>query len=197
MINYIKGKLISKTNGITLLENNGIGYSIHCSNVTLSKLPLEGSEIKLFCYLNVKEDGFTLFGFFNEEEKKMFLKLINISGVGPKVGLAILSGIDLGSLAIAIITGDTKAISKIKGIGKKTAERIILELKEKIVPDEFDLINNHSDKIVLDTDTNDAIVALKSLGFGQVEAYNAVKKAKANAKTIEELIALALKSLYT
>lgn len=195
MLAYIKGKITSVANGAVIIENNGIGYLLHCSNVTLSKLPREGSETIIFTYMHVKEDALTLFGFSAEEEKTMFLKLINISGVGPKAGLAILSGIDLGSLAIAIITGDTKAISKVKGVGKKTAERVILELKEKIVPDEFDLLSTDSVKLDLDANTNDAIIALKSLGFGQTEAYNAVKKAKGSANSIEELIALSLKNL--
>lgn len=196
MIGFIKGALVDNSEGTILLENNGIGYEIAVSNTTLAQISGKG-EVKLFTYLNVREDGLYLYGFSTKEEKNMFLKLISISGVGPKVALGILSGIELNNLIIAIISSDTKTLSKIKGIGKKTAERIVLELRESLDVDNNLLFEGGSEDAIdtLDKDTMDAISALRSLGIGQKEAVDAVKKAKAKASNIEELISIALRSL--
>ena len=196
MIGFIKGALVDNSEGTILLENNGIGYEIAVSNTTLAQISGKG-EVKLFTYLNVREDGLYLYGFSTKEEKNMFLKLISISGVGPKVALGILSGIELNNLIIAIISSDTKTLSIIKGIGKKTAERIVLELRESLDVDNNLLFEGGSEDAIdtLDKDTMDAISALRSLGIGQKEAVDAVKKAKAKASNIEELISIALRSL--
>lgn len=196
MIGFIKGALVDNSEGTILLENNGIGYEIAVSNTTLAQISGKG-EVKLFTYLNVREDGLFLYGFSTKEEKNMFLKLISISGVGPKVALGILSGIELNNLIIAIISSDTKTLSKIKGIGKKTAERIVLELRESLDVDNNLLFEGGNEDIIdtLDKDTMDAISALRSLGIGQKEAVDAVKKARAKASNIEELISIALRSL--
>ncbi|NCA91986.1 Holliday junction branch migration protein RuvA [bacterium] len=196
MIGFIKGALVDNSEGAILLENNGIGYEIAVSNTTLAHISGKG-EVKLFTYLNVREDGLYLYGFATKEEKNMFLKLISISGVGPKVALGILSGIELNNLIIAIISSDTKTLSKIKGIGKKTAERIVLELRESLDVDNNLLFEGGNEDIIdtLDKDTMDAISALRSLGIGQKEAVDAVKKARAKASNIEELISIALRSL--
>jgi len=197
MIDFIKGALIRKEQGSAVIETGcGLGFILFCSTATLSELP-ESGEVKLYSYLHVKDDGITLFGFRSIEERAMFLRLITVSGVGPKVALALLSGMPLSALALAILTSDTKAVCKVKGIGKKTAERIFLELKEKIEPEELPDTNLQIASFKHDSDATDAVIALKSLGFGQSEAYNAVKKARANASSIEELIAQALKHLST
>jgi len=197
MIDFIKGALIRKEQGSAVIETGcGLGFALLCSTATLSELP-ESGEVKLYSYLHVKDDGITLFGFRSIEERAMFLRLITVSGVGPKVALALLSGMPLSALALAILTSDTKAVCKVKGIGKKTAERIFLELKEKIEPEELPDTNLQIASFKHDSDATDAVIALKSLGFGQSEAYNAVKKARANASSIEELIAQALKHLST
>lgn len=196
MIGFIKGIIVDTTENSVILENNGIGYNIFVSNTTLTQIQTK-QTVCLFTYLNVREDALNLYGFATKEEKNMFLKLITISGVGAKVALGILSGIEVKNLMIAIISADTKTLSKIKGIGKKTAERIILELKGslevdssllqgEIVAEEFD---------ALDKDMIDAVSALRSLGITQSEAVKAVKKAKVDATNIEELIALSLRSL--
>ena len=131
MIAYIKGKVIDEFDDGVVLENNGIGYEIQCSAGLLQKL-LTDREGGVYTYLQVKEDGLSLFGFDNKEEKHMFLKLISISGIGPKMAMSILSGMRVSELATAIATSDVKGLSKIKGLGKKTAERIILELRESV-----------------------------------------------------------------
>ena len=131
MIGYIKGKVLSAQAGVILLENNGIGYEITCSAAVYQKLAQEKSG-EVYTYLAVREDDISLYGFISPEEKNMFLKLITVSGVGPKMGITVLSNMKLSDLAVKIATSDVKGLSSIKGLGKKTAERIILELREKI-----------------------------------------------------------------
>ncbi len=196
MIGFIKGIIVDTTENSVILENNGIGYNIFVSNTTLTQIQTK-QTVCLFTYLNVREDALNLYGFATKEEKNMFLKLITISGVGAKVALGILSGIEVKNLMIAIISADTKTLSKIKGIGKKTAERIILELKGSLEVDssllQGEIVGEEFD--ALDKDMIDAVSALRSLGITQSEAVKAVKKAKVDAKNIEELIALSLRSL--
>ena len=160
MIGYIKGNVIGATDTTVLLENNGIGYEIICSASVYQKLLAQKSG-EVYTYLGVKEDGISLYGFSSVEEKNMFLKLITVSGVGPKSGIAVLSAMDLSSLATMIATSDVKGLSKIKGLGKKTAERIILELREKVEESLFDgqqQVNKAEDN----QDDQDAIIALMS-----------------------------------
>ena len=198
MIGYIKGQITEIGDTYVILENNGIGYYISVTSSTLTKAT-QSSSLQLYTYLNVREDGLFLYGFSTKEEKTMFLKLITISGVGPKAALSILSGIDLNKLMVAILNQDIKTISKIKGIGKKTAERIVLELKENLnsfaeellEKEDFTIINNHE----LNEDAQDAIYALRGLGFTQHEAERAVKKALPQAKDLQELISISLRSL--
>ncbi len=196
MFSYIKGKLTHAANNTAIIESGGIGYDISVSLNTMLKLPPIDREVKLFTFMSVKEDGITLYGFDSLEEKNMFLKLTTISGIGPKMGMAILSGIDLSSLALAIISRDAKLLSTIKGVGKKTAERIILELKEKITADDSALPQDAyiAQPNGLDNDAADAVSALRTLGISQQDAYKAVQAAKPHSRTIEELIANALKN---
>ncbi len=191
MLAFISGNVVSAREGSIVLENNGIGYELMVSNNTLTSLGAVGNNIQLFSYLQVKEDSICLYGFYSQEEKSMFLKLISVSGIGPKVAMSILSGTSLSSLAIAIITEDAKTLSKIKGIGKKTAERLILELKENISKED----TGEEVKVItgFNKETDDAINALIALGITRSEAYKAVMASVDEAKTIEELISLALK----
>ena len=131
MIAYIKGKILSADDNVLVIENNGLGYEVVCSAAAKTRLLASGGG-EVYTYLSVREDGVSLFGFDSPAEKNMFLKLISVSGVGPKMGIGILSGISLNDLAIAIAASDIKTLSKIKGLGKKTAERIVLELREAI-----------------------------------------------------------------
>lgn len=199
MIGYIKGEAVDFGEGYVVLENNGIGYEIFVSNTTNVKIRNGSKFVCLYTYLNVREDGLFLYGFYSREEKNMFLKLIGISGVGPKAALGILSGIELNTLMTAIMSSDIKTLSKVKGIGKKTAERIILELREEINADSKELLESLPSSVedfgTVDKDVADAISALRGLGFTQSEAFKAVKKAKPYAKTAEELVANALRNL--
>jgi Holliday junction DNA helicase RuvA len=195
MIGYIKGKVLSANSGVVLIENNGIGYEVICSAAVYQKLQEDkGGEV--YTYLAVREDDVSLYGFISPEEKNMFLKLITVSGVGPKMGITVLSNMKLSDLAVKIATSDVKGLSAIKGLGKKTAERIILELREKITADVE--VEEKSQAVVYedDGDNEDAIIALMSLGFTKQECVKAVKEAKANgAESIQQLISFALKSM--
>lgn len=199
MIGYIKGEIAEIGNGYVILDNGGIGYELSVSSNTITQIG-QTKYVHLYTYMAVREDGISLFGFYTKEEKNMFLKLITISGVGPKAALSILSGIELNKLMVAIINKDIKTLSKVKGIGKKTAERIILELKENLDAAAEAAIEGAIGEIIDDTentdqDTEDAIYALRGLGFTQAEAIKAVRKAKPLARDLQELIALSLKSL--
>ena len=132
MINFIYGEIASKNENSVVLDHNGIGFEIFVSTSTLSLIGQIGEMARVFTYMNVKEDELSLYGFLSIEEKNMFLKIINVSGIGPKMALQILSGLSLSDLAVAIKNEDIKLLSTIKGLGKKTAERLALELKDKI-----------------------------------------------------------------
>ena len=197
MIGYIKGKVLLHSDNVVLLENGGIGYEITCSTSALNKL-IENKQGEVFTYLAVREDGVSLYGFISAEEKNMFLKLISVSGVGPKMGITILSNMNLSDLAVKIATSDVKGLSSVKGLGKKTAERIILELREKITLDASDdgKVIEEVKNFVPDSDGEDAVIALMSLGFTKAECLSAVKDAKSHGvETIEGLIAYAIKNI--
>lgn len=196
----ITGKVIFYEEGKVVLENNGIAYELGVSANTLSVFAKKGEIVTAYTYLKVAEDEMSLYGFYSKEEKAMFINLISVSGVGPKTALQILSGIDLQRLAIAIVNGDSKTLSKVKGLGKKTAERIILELKEKISQvgggDDGDSFfgllggeDNSKDEIV-----NDAVLALVSLGIPKTDAVKAVAVARSKTDKLENIITLALRS---
>ena len=194
MIGYIKGKVISFEDGVVVLENNGIGYEVTCVNSVYQKLLSDG-EGEVFVYTSVKEDGITLYGFGNMKEKSVFLKLITVSGVGPKMAVGILSGMSIDQLTVAIATGDVKAISTIKGLGKKTAERIILELQDKLGTGDV-TITNAKQTVTVDKDAEETIQALMSLGFTRSESMRAVQIAMDNgAKGVEQILALAIKNI--
>ena len=196
MIAYIKGKVMDEFEGGVVLENNGIGYEIQCSAGLLQKL-LTDREGGVYTYLQVKEDGLSLFGFDNKEEKHMFLKLISISGIGPKMAMSILSGMRVSELATAIATSDVKGLSKIKGLGKKTAERIILELRES-VSKEAEIASDEIPSVVapFSSEDEDAVIARMGLGFSGVQSRAAVKTAKERgAKSIQDIITFALQSM--
>lgn len=193
MIGYIKGKLLSHIDGTVILENNGIGYEIMCSaSVYQEIVNNKGGEV--FTYLAVREDGISLYGFISPEEKEMFLKLISVSGVGPKMGITVLSNMSLKDLALKIATNDVKGLSSVKGLGKKTAERIILELREKIGEVEGDTTQiSMPTKVEVD---NDAVIALMSLGFSKAESVKVLTEGIEKGVTgLENLIAYALKNI--
>lgn len=199
MIGYIKGKVIYSDAGTVLLENGGIGYEILCSGALFAKLVTD-KQGEAYTYMQVREDGISLFGFVSPEEKNMFLKLITVSGVGPKMGIGILSAMNINDIAVAIATSDVKMLSSVKGLGKKTAERIILELREKVTAGELKVseggkaavqtLEKMSDK------EEDTIVGLMSLGYTRAESAKAVKGAvEKGAESLEDIIMTALKSM--
>ncbi|MBQ3572640.1 MAG: Holliday junction branch migration protein RuvA [Clostridia bacterium] len=197
MIGYIKGKVIANSDNVILLENGGIGYEITCSVSAFSKM-MQDREGGLFTYLQLKEDGISLYGFASQEEKSMFLKLISVSGVGAKMGITVLGGMSLKDLALAIATSDVKSLSKIKGLGKKTAERIIVELRESVssVGDKSEGLESFAQSATIGNDGENAVLALISLGYNRSVAVKAVSGAIATgANAVEEIIAVALRSL--
>jgi len=180
MIGSIKGKIILQTEKFIIVETNGVGYKIYVSPDVLSKVknpPAGEEEIMFWTYTHVREDTLDLYGFLNLEEQEFFEMLINISGIGPRSALAILGIASIETLRKAIGTGDTSYLTKISGIGKKTAERIVIELRDKITKES----NNLTDTSL--RDELDALEALKSLGYSQNEAREALKKVSPNANT--------------
>ena len=198
MIGYIKGNVLHSHDGMVQIENNGIGYEVACSNSAYVKLVNDGHGA-IYTYMAVREDGVYLYGFSSIEEKNMFLKLISVSGVGPKMGITVLSNMYIGDLAVAIATSDVKALSKVKGLGKKTAERIILELREKVscldLPDEKPSKKKEVKEELPKVD-DDAVIALMSLGLSRQECVRLLVKAQDEGlTTIEEQIAFAIKNI--
>ena len=198
MIGYLKGKVLEITADSAIIVVGGVGYEAYCSASAFSKMAV-GNECEIYTYLQVSEaNGVQLYGFSSAQEKAMFLKLITVSGVGPKVGISVLSQMSVNDVAIAVATGDIKALSGVKGLGKKTAEKIIVELRDRIsAPVGNAAKDNDSVPFVsVAKEDEDAVVALISLGFTRAESEKAVAKAKANgAKTIEEIIMLSLKGM--
>ncbi len=191
MYNYIKGTLVEVGINSIVLENNGIGYELGVSGNTLADARDIGGQMKLHTYLYVREDTFALYGFSRAEEKALFMRLIEISGIGPKLAMQILSGYDLNTLTVAIATGDVKTLAKIKGLGKKTAELIVLNLREQLADDMTAADNAIG--AAMDSDLSDAIFALVSLGVSNTEAVKAVQTAAKTNSGVENIITAALK----
>ncbi|MDR2201350.1 MAG: Holliday junction branch migration protein RuvA [Clostridiales bacterium] len=193
MINYIKGVLSEVGENYVVVECGGVGYEIIATAGCFSVNAAIGKEVKIPVYMCVREDGVTLFGFSSREEKNIFGRLIGVSGIGPKAALNILSGVSASNLASAIARRDTTAISSVKGVGKKTAERIALELGDKITAEfnGFEAKSGTMPDIV--PQNNDAVIALMSLGYKRHEAEAAVAKAYKEGQTLEETVFKALK----
>jgi len=197
MIAYIRGTLAEKAPDRVVLEAGGVGYELLIPVSTFDRLPREGGETKLLAWHCVREDDEMLFGFATKEEREMFLKLTQVSGVGPKIALAILSGSAIGELSLAIASGNAKRISSIKGVGKKTAEKICVELKDKVSALAALAATSRRGADDRAPVIRDAILALTALGFGEEAANKMVTKVLADepgAKDAETLIRLALAS---
>lgn len=191
MIAYINGILKSKQEGEIIVDCGGIGYQIFISNNTLSSLPIENEEVEIYTYLHVREDEMVLYGFSSLEEKQLFFKMISVSDIGPKKAMGILSGMNLSDLMIAIATSDTKTLSRIKGLGAKTAERLCLELKDKINILGAVAYQQHEDSSVI----SQAIETLVSLGVNKTNAGDLVRSVAKDTNTLEEIITLALQNM--
>ncbi len=197
MISYVRGVLDYKEPNLVVVDINGIGYEVFVPLSTYQKLPAVGGQVKLHTYHHVREDAMQLYGFLSSEEKEVFELVLSISGVGTKVALSILSFISVNEFRRAIAQSDMKTLTKIPGIGKKSAERMVLELKDKIGDIHID---ERMLRLLEAESTNDAVSALLTLGASQSAAEYAVYRAERllgeDAK-IEDLIAQALKLLGT
>lgn len=201
MFSYIKGTIADIEEDLLVLEANQIGYQIRIPMTTLDKLPGIGQEIKIFTYMHVREDAISLFGFLTKDDLRIFRLLIGVNGIGPKGGLGILSTLSGDNLRFAVLSDDAKTLAKCQGIGKKTAQRIILDLKDKLkVEDAFaESIENPKESLPI-LDKNDpkqeAVLALTSLGYSNAEALKAVKQSKITEDMdSEQILKAALKNL--
>lgn len=196
MIAYIRGMLVEKSFDRVVLEAAGVGYELYIPVSTFDRLPREGEEVKLLAWHCVREDDEMLFGFATVAEREMFLKLTQVSGVGPKIAIAILSGSSIGELSLAIASGNSKRISAIKGVGKKTAEKICVELKDKVNAIEALASTSRSSKDDARAPMlRDAILALSALGFNEETANKMVTQviqANPSVADVETVIRLAL-----
>jgi len=196
MIAFIEGKIAEKEPTHVVIDIGGIGYHINISLQTFSEIKKK-EEVKLFTYLHVKEDSQTLYGFYTTMERRVFLHLLSINGVGPSTGLMIQSSLSPEELFSAIVHEDTRTIQSVKGIGGKTAQRIILELKDKFRKEGFIEKSTELTPAIDNTLMNEALSALLTLGISKTAAENsvaAILKKTGNQITLEELIKQALKS---
>lgn len=205
MYAYLKGLLEAVAEDSIIVEVSGIGYNVKVSATTIQSLPGIGEKLTIYTYTLVREDTFQLYGFLTRSDLEIFKKLITVNGVGPKGGLSILSVMDADALRFAIISGDAKAIAKAPGVGNKTAERVILDLKDKLSAD--DLLSNVSgsdtagifakEETAGDVRRKEAIEALTALGYPVMEASAAVREvAMDETTTVEQLLKDALKHLF-
>ena len=197
MFYSITGKVVFYEEGrLAVATPGGVAYELLVSNATLAKLGRQGETVTVYSRLAVAQDDVRLFGFYSKEEKAMFENLTSVGGVGGKLALQILSSVDVSTLAIAIVGGDAATLSKVKGIGKKTAERIILELREQVSSSATAIApaDIMPTSAVGDATAQDAIAALVSLGISKTEAYTAVAAAMKKTDKLEQIIGLALRS---
>lgn len=200
MIGYLRGRVLSLQPEYILLDVNGVGYEVICSGAAFANLSgvKKGEEGEVYTYLQVSEQGVALYGFSDLKEKELFLRLTSVQGVGAKLAIAALSSLRPADLAEAIYTADVKRLTAVKGLGKKTAERIVLELHGKISADEILGEAGEARPAALPRSQadDDAVAALMNLGFTRQESARAVERARdAGAKSIEEIIGTALKGM--
>lgn len=185
MIAHLRGRLLTKTPNAVIVDCNGVGYDVAISVSTFTALPAEGAEAALFIHTHVREDAFALFGFFEVTEKRLFEKLLTISGIGPKLAITVLSGISAERLVGAIRGQDHSTLTKIPGIGKKTAERVVLELKDKLDDMAGITMVQGAPVISLGPVADDVLSALVNLGYPRAIAHKAVENATKTAPGAE------------
>lgn len=200
MISYIRGELAAFEEDKVIVDVGGVGYGVFMPGQAMGMLPPVGNEVKLHTYLNVKEDAMQLYGFLTKDDLDVFKLVIGVSGIGPKGGLSILSQLSPDDLRFAVMSKDVRAISSAPGIGKKTAEKLILELKDKLSIE--DVLNHQAESTAspaipaIQGLQSDAVQALAALGYGNTEALRAVKKVEVTEDTsVEEILKSALKFL--
>ena len=201
MVAYLRGRVLTTTAETMIVDVNGVGYEVYCSGAAFAKAAVGGTA-ELYTHLQVKEDGITLFGFASPKEKEMFLRLISVPGVGPKLGIAVLSSMSGDDFAAAVATADVNRLSAVKGLGKKTAEKIVLELHGKISAAEVisagggelgGYAGGGEDR--LSASDEDAVSALMGLGYNRADSVRAVRRAHdGGARSTEEVIMAALRS---
>lgn len=198
MISYIRGKLAAIEDTKIVVDVGGVGYGIFMPGRVMARLPQAGTEVTIHTFLNVKEDSMQLFGFLSRDDLAVFKQVITVSGIGPKGGLSILSQLSADDLRFAVLSNDVKAISASQGIGKKTAEKLILELKDKLHLE--DALNNAQEEMdagdfsAAGDIQQDAAAALTALGYGSTEALKAVRRVSVTPDSkVEDVLKQALK----
>ncbi len=201
MYAYFKGKLAYVGEDSIILDVHDVGYRILLSPTSISYLPSLGEEVKIYTYTSVREDAMWLYGFLSQDDLDIFKKLITVSGIGPKGGMSVLSVMNADALRFAIISGDAKAIAKAPGIGAKTAQRVILELKDKISIEDT-LVNREINGVPVTSPSQgehfqEALEALSALGYASSEALRAIKSVpNAGELDVESLLKAALKNIF-
>ena len=202
MLSYIIGEVAEISADTVVVENNGIGFNIKTSAMTIDSLPPVGDMVRIYTYLHVREDAMQIFGFLSKDELEVFKLLLNVNGIGPKGALGILSAISTDDLRFAVLSDDVNLIKSCPGVGAKTAQKLIIELKDKLrLEDAFEMaVNNNNKKNTVQDNTvivmNEAVEALVSLGYSSKDAIAAVKKVKnIQNKNSEQILKEALKGL--
>ena len=197
MYAYLNGLVADKGQNSLVIDVGGVGYLLAVSMNTLQETPPVGEKMKVYTYFSVREDAVELFGFASQEEKNMFTRLLTVSGIGPKVALSILGAMPLRDLTLAIITGDITALSRAPGVGKKSAQRLALELKEKVEQSDLDYIPANVAPVtaVQEDAAQEALAALQALGYTPAEAARAIQQVKGQSDSANDLVRLALRNM--
>ena len=199
MITFLDGKLVNALPTQAIVNVNGVGYEVLIPLSSYDKLPPVGQPIRILTHLAVREDAHILYGFVTAAECDLFRLLVNnVSGIGPKLALAVLSGMSVANFKEAVVNSDVAALSKISGVGKKTAERMVLELKDKLgIAAAWEAASAEHAPTPEQKDANEAVLGLIALGYKQIDAHKVVRdlQEKGEAKTAEDLVKLALKRL--
>lgn len=195
MITFIEGKVAEKNPGELVMSAGGVGFSLQCSNATLAAAPGKDETWRCYTVMNVREDAIELFGFATRQERAMFTRLCTVTGVGAKTALGVLSALSMRDLSVAIVTGDVAALSRAPGIGKKTAQRIVLELKDKVEPQDVSAVGAAPVSAPVSSAQQEAQAALQALGYTAAEAARAVNLVRDQADSVDQIIMLALRQM--
>lgn len=199
MIAFIEGKIAEKNPGELVINAGGVGFSLQCSNATIAAAPEIDKVWRCYTTMNVREDAMDLYGFASKQEREMFRRLCSVTGVGSKTALGVLSALPLRDLSIAIVTGDVTALSRAPGIGKKTAQRIVLELRDKVEQEDIPAPKDMPTAAVGPANSmqREAQAALQALGYTAAEAAKAVSAVRDQATTVDQLVLLSLRQMST
>ena len=195
MFAFLNGVVEYKGENIVVINCGGVGFELNVSDTTIYELPEVGNDAKIFTYMAVREDAITLFGFATMEEKSAFLKLINVSGIGGKMAITILSAMPVADLIDAIVTENIKLLSSVKGLGKKTAERLVVELKNSFDDIQLSMLKPSNIATVSNSAVDEAIDTLVAMGLTRYDATQVVKKVATSQDTTEDIIKKSLKNL--